>query len=86
MKVNKSKILDINFDGDHLHFDVRVSVPQHTMTGEYIKNIIALKESFINGYFSITGRNEFIKTYASFEADSDGDIVVKITKDAIKLQ
>lgn len=86
MKIKNSKILDINFDGDHLHFDVRVSVPQQTMTGEFIRDIISMKDSFINGYFTTPMKNVFMKTYASFEEDDDGDIIVKISKDAVELQ
>lgn len=37
------KILDINFDGDELHFDLRVSIPREKITGEYIEDMLKLK-------------------------------------------
>lgn len=48
------KILDYNFDGEHLHFDLRFSFPVENLSGELIKDLYNgfSKEELRNGTFS----------------------------------
>ncbi len=80
------KILDINFDGDELHFDLRVSVPRNQMSNEFIVDILRLKPQMISGaFFPENAPRAWLSFQALIETNEAGEHTVSIQKTAQEL-
>lgn len=80
------KILDINFDGDELHFDLRVSIPKEQMSTEFIVDILRLKPHMISGTFSPENPpRAWLSFRALVKTNEDGEHTVSIQKTALEL-
>tara|TARA_R110000868_G_scaffold235161_1_gene488886 strand:- start:497 stop:751 length:255 start_codon:yes stop_codon:yes gene_type:complete len=78
------KIKNIEFDGENLHLDLRVSIPRSRMSGEFISDILKSKDSMINGTISRLN-SDWIEFACIVEDDSMGNEIIKIEKTAKKL-
>lgn len=80
------KILDINFDGDELHFDLRVSIPRQEMSGEFIADMLRSKQHMISGSFTPEDNPKaWLSFRALVETDESGKHSISIQKSAQEL-
>lgn len=88
------KIIDVNFDGDHLHFDLRFSFPVENLSGELIKDLLEendkgykfTKNNLINGTFSPDKNPIWLNFYLKIGEDDNGNDTFQFVKRAKELK
>jgi hypothetical protein len=77
------KIINISKTENNLHFDIRVTIPFETTSAEFIKDVIEMKDMYING-IKIPETGVQLEFFLSTDKNDKGEECVHLKSKPVK--